>query len=355
MTKPTLKEVLLEIKSYFKTNKDLSQLLTGDGSFINCYNSFTHRLHGKVDTLGANTGRFTHKSPNITQLSGDKEFRELISVPSDKLMVDIDADQLEYVMLGHYLGEFDNHELAYIIEKGDKKLKTDIHSVNQRKLNLPTRDQAKTLGYAILYGAGATKIGLSLWDNKTEFNYSKQEFNDEYDKLSQKIIYINDKAYFPADKGSVIVFNDDLVIKSLYGKKILNEYRDKTKGYNELSFKLSNLAEKDELYGLDGRKLFPRASYKALNLMLQSAGAIYMKHLLVHIDKKLKENWTCGKEFAYVMNIHDALTFEIIPDIKEEFKQILESSFIEASYNLGLKYPVHGKASFGKNQYETHS
>lgn len=354
MSKPTLKEVLISIKDYLKTNKDLSQLLTGEGSFINCYNSFTHRIHGKIDTLGANTGRFTHNSPNISQLSKDQEFRELLCVPNGKLMVDIDADQLEYVMLGHYLGEFDDHELAYIVEKGDKSLKTDIHSVNQRKLGLDTRDQAKTLGYAILYGAGATKIGINLWQHNTDFKYTKEEFNNEYMKLEQKIIMINNKPYFPADKGSVIVFNDDLVVKSLYGQKVLAEYKDKTKGYNELSYKLSSLADKDILYGLDGRKLHSRASYKALNLTLQSAGAIYMKHLLVLIDTKLRQNWTCGKEFAYTMNIHDALSFEIIPSIKDDFIEILESSFIENSYNLGLKYPVHGKAKVGKNQWEVH-
>lgn len=54
----TLKETLETIKEYLKTNKDLSQLLTGDGSFINCYNKTTHRLHGKVDTLGATTYRY---------------------------------------------------------------------------------------------------------------------------------------------------------------------------------------------------------------------------------------------------------------------------------------------------------
>ena len=296
----------------------------------------------------------THSVPNLTQLSKDREFRELLTVPEGKLMVDIDADQLEYVMLGHYLGEFDNHELAHIIETGDKSKKTDIHSINQRKLNLPTRDAAKTLGYAILYGAGATKIGLNLWNKDIVFNYSDNEFKSEYDKLSNQIIYIDNKPYYPADKSSVMPFDDSLVIKSLYGQKVLNEYRDKTKGYNELSFKLTTLADQDKLYGLDGRKLYPRASYKALNLMLQSAGAIYMKHLLVLIDKRLRQNWTLNKEFSYISNIHDALTFEVIPEIKDDFGNVLEQSFIDTSYNLGLTYPVHGKASFGKNQWEVH-
>mgnify|MGYP003390662386 FL=1 len=53
----SLEEVLNLVKDYLKISKDLSMLLEGKGSFINCYNSTTHRVHGKVDTLGAVTQR----------------------------------------------------------------------------------------------------------------------------------------------------------------------------------------------------------------------------------------------------------------------------------------------------------
>ena len=36
----------------------------------------------------------THSNPNITQLSKDKEFRELMCVPEGKLLVDVDAGAL---------------------------------------------------------------------------------------------------------------------------------------------------------------------------------------------------------------------------------------------------------------------
>ena len=61
----SLDEVLNLVKDYLKISKDLSMLLEGKGSFINCYNPKTHRIHGKVDTLGAVTGRCTHNSPKI--------------------------------------------------------------------------------------------------------------------------------------------------------------------------------------------------------------------------------------------------------------------------------------------------
>lgn len=50
----------------------------------------------------------------------------------------------------------------------------------------------------------------------------------------------------------------------------------------------------------------------------------------------------------------DDLEFEIIPEIKDEFCQVIEQSFIDTSYNLGLKYPVYGEPSVGKTQWEVH-
>ncbi|RUT50962.1 hypothetical protein [Campylobacter fetus] len=64
----TQSEVLNLVQEYLKLGKDLSMLLEGKGSFINCYNPNTHRLHGKVDTLGAGTHRCTHSVPRIWDL-----------------------------------------------------------------------------------------------------------------------------------------------------------------------------------------------------------------------------------------------------------------------------------------------
>jgi hypothetical protein len=92
-----------------------------------------------------------NSKPNITQIPKTEEFRKLLTVPRGKVLIDIDADALELVMLGHYLGPYDNYFYAQTVDSGDKALKTDIHSVNQRATNLPTRDEAKTFIYGLTY------------------------------------------------------------------------------------------------------------------------------------------------------------------------------------------------------------
>lgn len=50
----------------------------------------------------------------------------------------------------------------------------------------------------------------------------------------------------------------------------------------------------------------------------------------------------------------DAINLEIIPEIKDEIDEILKTSFIQTSFDLGMQYPVYGEPHFGLNQYETH-
>jgi len=138
-----------DLKDYLRLVKFLGILSEGGNSLCNLYNSTTHRLHGRVDSLGANTGRMTHSLPNITQVPKEQSFRELLCVPPNRILIDVDADALELVMLGHYLGPYDNYAYAKIVDSGKKEDKTDVHSVNQRATGLPTRDAAKTFIYGL--------------------------------------------------------------------------------------------------------------------------------------------------------------------------------------------------------------
>lgn len=349
----TLNETMADIFAYLKVKKDLGQLLLGDNSLIKLYNPETHRLHGKVDTLGTNTGRMTHSLPNLTQVPKDPEFRKLLCVPKDKLLVDVDASALELVMLGHYLGPYDNYEFAHIVDTGDKDQGTDIHTINQHKVGLPTRDLAKTFIYSVCYGAGETKIGIQVW-NKEPFEYTAQEYATALDKIENRIVIVDGKKFYPIAKGTLAPFDDDLIYQTIYGARVSQMFRDNTKGYRKLVEDTIASIRDNKIVGLDGRLLNVRAKHKAFNLLLQSAGAVFMKYYLVEADKQLRHLFTHGKEFAYVYNIHDAVNLEIIPEIEEPVKNILTNSFKIASDELGFKYPVHGTPKFGANQYETH-
>jgi DNA polymerase I-like protein with 3'-5' exonuclease and polymerase domains len=214
------------------------------------------RVHGRVITNGAVTGRMTHMSPNMAQIPNSgavygPECRNLWTVEKGNRLVGIDASGLELRMLAHYMND---DEYTSEIVSGD------IHTANQKAAGLETRNQAKTFIYAFLYGAGSAKIGQIVGGGAKEGQHLITSFLQNTPKLKA----LREK------------------ISSLYSKK----------GW---------------LPGLDGRKLLVRSEHSSLNTLLQGAGAIVMKKALVLFKTELQRN-KIWHEFK--ANVHDEWQIE---------------------------------------------
>jgi DNA polymerase I len=258
------------------------------------------RVHGRVITNGAVTGRMTHISPNMAQVpnSGSEygaECRELWTVDAGNKLVGIDASGLELRMLAHYM-----KDARYT----DEILNGDIHTANQKAAGLLSRNTAKTFIYAFLYGAGAAKIGAIVG-------------SDEKD-----------------------------------GRKLMRRFLRNTPALGELKDKVSRLYERDGfLTGLDGRHLLVRSEHSALNTLLQGAGAILMKKSLVILNNKLK----CGIiDAKFCANVHDEWQVEVSEEDAEQVGKMAVAAIEEAGVALGLRCPTTGEYNVGNNWKETH-
>ena len=130
------------------------------------------RVHGYVDTNGAITGRMTHAYPNLAQVPNSHsmygpECRGCWIVPEGYKLVGIDASQLELRVLAHFMNDKD-----YI----EEIINGDIHSENQRIAGLEQRDQAKTFIFALIYGAGDTKLGSVVGGNTKDGKRLRERF-----------------------------------------------------------------------------------------------------------------------------------------------------------------------------------
>ena len=263
------------------------------------------RVHGKVITNGAVTGRMTHSSPNMAQIPNSSsiygpECRECWTVEEGNVLVGCDASGLELRMLAHYM-----KDQGYVrtVTEGSSKDGTDVHTVNQRAAGLSTRDNAKTFIYAFLYGAGDAKIG--------------------------SIVGGNAKA----------------------GAKLKENFLGQTPALAKLIDKVKGIAAKGYLPGIDGRRIWVRSEHAALNTLLQGAGAIVMKKALVLFDDKVIANkWNV----KCVANVHDEAQLECPRDIAEDVGKAFKQSIIEAGEHFKLRCPLDGQYKIGNNWRETH-
>lgn len=202
-------------------------------------------------------------------------------------------------MFAHFLSRWDGGDYSRTVTTGD------IHSHNQRMAGLATRDQAKTFIYGTLYGAGDAKVGKIVNGSAKQGKQLKEQFEQgvpAFKKLKEKLRY--------------------------------------------------EVAAKGHLVGLDGRPLPVRSDHMALNLLLQSAGAVVMKQALVHFEGILEDRY--AGRFGIMANIHDEWQVECEPEIADEIGKAAVQCIIRAGRELTPGCPLDGAYRVGKNWAECH-
>jgi len=270
------------------------------------------RVHGRVFSSGAATGRMTHISPNMAQVPATRkahdgmtpvqrlkaelggQCRACWTVEQGNKLVGIDASGLELRMLAHYMKDED-----YV----NTILDGDIHSANQAAAGLDTRDQAKTFIYAFLYGAGDEKIGSI------------------------------------AGKGAK------------HGKKLKKDFLDNIPSLKALKELVEKIAANGSLPSLDGRRIRIRKAYSALNFLLQGGGAALMKKALLNGVESLREQ---NIPFKMVANVHDEFQVETPEAFAKAVGLHFRNAIRKAGDDFELRCPMDGEFKIGDNWSETH-
>lgn len=295
------------LAEYFMLQKRLGQLSEGKNSWLQLERN--GRIHGRVNTNGAATGRMTHSHPNVTQVPSvrkpyGKECRSLFIAGPGKKIVGADVAGLELRMLAHYMARYDNGAYGKVILEGD------VHTHNQKAAGLPTRDNAKTFIYGFMYGAGDVKLG----------------------EIVKPTAGIRERRAIGAS----------LRKKFLTEIPALGELTERVKfNFNKNGF----------LKGLDGRKLLVRSEHSALNMLLQGGGAIVCKQWMVEADDLLQGyEEVCGQ----VATVHDELQYEVDEGHVDEIGKLVVAAIEAAGNHFQLRIPLTGEYQVGDSWAETH-
>ena len=296
-------EAKLMVK-YLTIAKRLGQISDGKESWMR--SEVDGRIYGRVNPCGAVTTRCTHSRPNMAQVPSvsapwGKQCRSLFYVPEGYSLLGVDLSSLELRCLAHYTYPLDDGRYAKEVISGD------IHAANQEAAGLETRDQAKVFIYAHNYGAGDGKLGSIVGGGAREGRNLRAKFLEK----------------MPALKS---------IIQAI-------KHRLKSHGY---------------LKGIDGRKLLIRSEHAALNTLLQSAGAIAVKHATCILQRKLKLQGWGLEDVMQVAHIHDEIQFQVRKEIAEDVGILSIQSIREAGDALDFKCPLDGEYKIGRNWAETH-
>ena len=313
--KPKVDETVLskipgaeDFVSHFTLQKQLGQLSTGNNAWLKLVES-DNRIHGSVITVGCATARCSHVNPNMAQVPAVRsalgpECRALfgpglLGGGRSTKQVGVDLSGIEARCLAHYLWPFDDGKFA------DEVLNGDIHTANQKAAGLATRDQAKTFFYALMYGAGAEKLGLITGQDGA--------------KLKRKY-FRNMPALASLSKRVVAKAEDEGFVKAL-----------------------------------DGRRIMIRSSHSALNFLLQSAGAIISKLWYnTCYDEITAEGFTYGRDWSFLAHIHDEIQFAVREEHAGQIGLIAARSSRLAGEALGLRVAIDSEYKVGDNWAECH-
>lgn len=242
---------------------------------------------------GTATGRISHNNPNMGNLPRDGVIRNFFIPEDGNSIVGADYSQLEVVVEANLT---EDPSLLKIILEGASK-----HDITAQGLGI-SRDQAKTLNFALQYGAGVFKISKILGVS----NSDAQDIFDRYWKLYSGVKQLKDAT------------NSDLArngfVSNIFGR---------TRHFN----KPENEFEK------------AKQERQAYNFKIQGVGADITNRATYLVAESFK-NRNIGRLW---FSVHDEIITEVKQNKIEEAKQVITTCMAEPNEFLNLKYKIESK------------
>lgn len=352
-------ETLAEL---FFLSKLLGMLSDGKNGWLKMVDELGF-IHPRTNAGGTRSGRASHSSPNIAQvpkvkvmdtvfkdgtknpalLGPDGEFlphcfkedgtlkkaavvmgragnygwecRNLFQAPKlnghQWWLMGCDLSGIELRCFGHHLAQYDSGAYLEVVLNGD------VHTTNQQAAGLPTRDNAKTFIYATLYGGGDAKIGSIVCPPGT-----------------------------PEKK------------MAARGKELKAKFQEGVPAYRELMRWVARQAKQGWMPGLDGRRLWVKSPHSALNLLLQSDGALIAKKwVCLYVQYMEEAGYRLGwnGDFTLCAWVHDEIQSACrTKEIAEHAKQIAIRAAADAGHHFNYRAPVGAEGKIGLTWAQTH-
>ena len=322
----------------FTTNEEILQRLTGKHPIVSkvleyrglrkllstyvealpqLINKTTGRIHTSFNQAVASTGRLSSNNPNLQNIPvKDEKGREIRKafVPEDgHLFFSADYSQIELRLMAHL--SRDKGMIADFLSGNDIHAATaaKIFGVDIKDVAREMRSRAKTANFGITYGISSFGLSERLTIGRKE---AKELIDGYFNSYPGVKTYMDESIRKARDLGYVT---------TMFGRK---RYTRDIHSRNQV--------------------VRGNAERNAINAPIQGAAADIIKIAMVRIYEKLNTEKLKAK---MILQVHDELIFEVLPEELEKLKEIVIS---EMSGAATLDVPLKVEWGTGKNWLEAH-
>lgn len=293
--------------------RELQKIISSYGkSFIEKIHPFTDRIHPDFKQIGARTGRFSCREPNVQQIPA--EFRECVGLEGYKIVV-ADFSQIEL----RILAELSQDEgLVSALKSG-----ADLHkSTAARMFNIPIekvdterRAIAKTINFGLVYGIGIGKLKDKL--NAEKDAKQHLSFNQVKQLMAQ---------YKVAYKGAIDWLRNtgEAAYAEGYCTTILGRRRNFTRPV---------FAGDSEVFD----KQVASLKRQGANTPIQGTSADITKLAMVNLDEDLMYY---NYRAQILIQVHDEIVVLAHNSQAESVKQVVEESMLNSASEVLKDIPV---------------
>lgn len=278
-------------------------------------NPETNRIHSVFNQTVTVTGRISSTEPNMqnipTRTELGSQIRKMFIAKPGCILIDADYSQIELRVLAHIakdetmINAFKNNE--------------DIHSVTasqvlgipQSEVTKEQRSSAKAVNFGIVYGIGEYSLSQDLKISVKQAKAYIESYLEKYAGVKQ---YMDDIKNFARENG--------------YVTTMMNRIRY-----------VPEIASSNFITRSFGERV-------ALNTPVQGSAADIIKLAMVRIYKRLKDG---GYKSRLILQVHDELIIEALPEEKDKVSKILAEEMEQA---IELSVPLVVDMSWGDSWYE---
>lgn len=252
------------------------------------------KIYPHFNVSGTTTGRISHSNPNMGNLPKEGVFRNFFIPSPGHVIIGADYSQLEVVIEANLT---EDKNLLKIINEGVSK-----HDITAQGLGVD-RNTAKTLNFALQYGAGAKKVGKIL-------NIGEREAEDIF------------RRYWELYSG---VF----------------QLKQETEKEIDEKGQVTNLAGRTRHFPKTGNHWEKEKQYRqGYNFLIQGVAAEACNRAFYRFSNQVKHD----ENGRVLFTVHDEIVAEVRTEHAEYFKRILVDIMEQRSEEFGFKYPLKAVA-----------